>query len=594
MLLLTLLFAGFLGNVSPARLVYTLKFDPADTTMISVHLRVQNAPARVQLAAHAHPEYNDKFWRYIEYVSAVTNHGDMIAVTKIDSVRWQVHNPGGGADLNITYRVKFPEEPTPRASWRPFLAPTGGLVGGPHSFLYIVGLEKESADVTLDIPSSWKVGSGLEGKSSARTFTAKDIHTLMESPMLVGNLSEWTFNVRNTPHRVFYWRLPNSTAFDSTAFVRGIEKLVTQSMSLFGSAPYREYSFLMQDGSWSGGLEHPNSVTLGAESQQLAKDPNFALEDIAHEFVHTWNLMAIKPAAYREADYRVQPPVAELWFSEGLTIFYADLLRRRAGIHVDDSTRVAHLQSIIERYLSMSGNAHFSAEHISRVEYNSPETALGDYNASSHLLGEILGTILDLRIREATNGTRSMDDVMRLMFARSKEKRFTSRDVQQAVNEVCKCDASPIFAKHVFNAGAIDFNQYLEPFGLRAIVAWKPALMRDGKPQPDLRAWGFQDGDTIRLRVSDPNSIWAKAGLHTGDRIVSVNGAAVKSWPDLRNVLRSLSIGDTVTMVVALGGSESSHRVVISGYDAPNVEVRVIERPSERQSRLFRAWASGQ
>ena len=72
--------------------------------------------------------------------------------------------------------------------------------------------------------------------------------------------------------------------------------------------------------------------------------------------------MAIKPVEYREIDYRTQPPVSSLWFSEGLTIFYSDLLLRRAGMPLQDSTRVAHLERLLSRYLGNPAYERFSAE----------------------------------------------------------------------------------------------------------------------------------------------------------------------------------------------------------------------------------------
>jgi len=85
--------------------------------------------------------------------------------------------------------------------------------------------------------------------------------------------------------------LPDATPFDTVAFVSGIRSLVHQAVALFGRAPYREYTFQFEDGAYSGGLEHRNSVTLGARSEELAHDPNSGVQETAHEFVHTWNLM---------------------------------------------------------------------------------------------------------------------------------------------------------------------------------------------------------------------------------------------------------------------------------------------------------------
>jgi len=71
-------------------------------------------------------------------------------------------------------------------------------------------------------------------------------------------------------------------------------------------------------------------------------------------------------------------------------MFYADLLLRRAGIAVRDSTRTAHLERLIGSYLNNPAYARFSAESISRVAYNVEPGALGDYSASTHLQGELI------------------------------------------------------------------------------------------------------------------------------------------------------------------------------------------------------------
>lgn len=585
-----LLFSAAPSPASTPQLGYALRVDPHDLSGVQVELRIRNAPASLQLAAHAHPEYDDKYWRHLEGFEARDASGVSIPTSRVDSVRWNVANKAG--DVVIRYRVRFPGEDGARASWRPFLSATGGLVGGPHSFLYVIGLETLPASVTLDIPEGWRVGTGLPGASTSRAFHARDMHTLMESPMLVGALREWQFRIRNTPHRVFYWPLPNATPFDTVAYVAAIEKFARATVDLFNAMPYNDYTFLVQDGAYSGGLEHPNSVTLGGMSADLARDPYATLTELAHEFVHTWNLMAIKPAEYRTVDYRVQPPVSALWFSEGLTIYYADLLLRRAGLPTNDSTRTAHLETLIERYLSAPGNAKFSAEAVSRVEYNASPTALGDYTASSHLQGELLGTVLDLIIRDSTNGTRSMDDVMRLMYTRFRSRGFTGRDVQQAVNETCGCRSDAIFDRHVRNGNPIEFDRYLLPVGLRVDTSRVPAVASNGTPTKDLRIWGWMDEQNVlRLRISDPSSVWGQAGLHTGDVLVSINGNAVRTWPELRTFLINFPIGDSATLVVQRNSETFRTTVVMQGLMRPVARVVTIPGSSERQRRLRAAWA---
>ena len=569
---------------------YRLTVDTSDLTHIAVELRLLNAPASITVAAAAHPEYDDKYWRYIDDVRVTDGAGNPVTVTRADSVLWRLGNRAG--PLVVSYRLSIPVERLPRPAWKPFLTRTGGLVGGPHSFLYVLGQENAPVFVTLTVPGTWKIATALQ-QVRPNMFIADNLPALMESPMQIGIQSEWSFQVNNITHRVFYWRLPNAAQFDTVAFVNAREKIASGALAIFGGAPYRAYTFMYQDGAY-GGLEHPSSVTLGLPSADLAKDPAAQVLETAHEFFHTWNLMHMKPSNYHTIDYRTQPPVNELWFSEGVTMFYADLLLRRAGLPASQPTRTEHLESTLARYLAIPGQSHFSAEQISRVAYNAGPGALGDYTASVHLTGEVIGAMLDFRVRAATKGAKSLDDVMRLMNQRFAARGFTSSDVQQAVEAVCACKAADIFDGHVRNGGVIDFNRYLAPLGLQATITWGPAAT-NGKPQPDLRLSAFnrENEDALRLQVSDPNGVWGKAGLHTHDVLLSLNGKTVKTWPEFRSTISTLSVGDTVTMTVQHEGATKAVRIPVVGYNRPFVHIEQISSASAEQKALYEAWAGG-
>lgn len=574
---------------------YVVHVDSTDLSGWEVELRVGNPPATFDLAMAAHPEYDDRYWRYLTDLRAEVGGGGA-TITRRDSALWRVVAPRAG-DVTVRYRLQLPPpEGPPRAAWRPHRAPGGAFLGGPHTFLYLIGAERAPVRVTLDLPQGWGVATGLAATADPRTFLASSADALVDSPFLVGHFRSWSLMVDGVPHRVVYWPLPGATPFDTAAFVAGIEGVVRQTVSLFGRMPYREYTFVFQDGAY-GGLEHRNSVTLGAPSGELARDPHAALGETAHEFFHTWNLMQIRPTEYRSVDYRTQPPVAGLWFSEGLTIFYADLLLRRARLPVRDSSRVAHLERSIARYLGSPGNWHHSAEAVSRVAYNAPPGSLGDYSASTHLQGEVIGAMLDLVIRDATDGARSMDDVMRLMLARFAGARgFEGQDVERAVEEVCGCDVTPLFDAHVRAGGSpIDFDRYLGLIGLRHRVERVPAVW-DGRPERDLRIFGWESGggDAVRLVITDPSSIWATAGLHTGDRLVSIDGAPTTTWRALRARLVSLQLGDTIALEVRRPSGPFRTSVVVAGFDRPVVRIEEAAGATARQRALRARWEHGE
>jgi predicted metalloprotease with PDZ domain len=568
---------------------YVVRVDAADRSGWWVELRVQNAPDTFRVAMAAHPEYDDRYWRYISALTAESAAGPA-AVERADSAVWRV--AGRGGEVVIRYRLELPPaEGPPRAAWRPVLAEHGAFLGGPHTFLYVVGAERTPVRVRLDLPAGWDVATGLT-PAGPRTFTAPDADALIDSPILAGRFRRWQFSVDGVPHHVVYWPLPDAAAFDTVRFLAGIEAMVRQAVGLFGGMPYPEYTFVFQDGAY-GGLEHTSSVTLGAPSRDLAESVTALLPETAHEFVHTWNLMRLRPAEYLSLDYRTQPPTAGLWFSEGLTMFYADLLLRRAGLPVPDSTRVAHLERLIGRYLASPGNSRFSAEAVSRVAYNAGPGALGDYSASTHLQGELIGTMLDLIVRDATDGARSMDDVMRAMLDRFAGRRgFEGRDVERVVEDVCRCDVTPLFDAHVRNGGRpMDFDRYLGLLGLRTRITREPAVW-GGRPERDLRifAWEPPGEGGLRLIVTDPSSIWGRAGFHTGDRLTAVDGSPATTWPEFRGRLRNLAMGDSIRLEVRRPGGPHAATVVLTGFERPVVRIEDVPGASARQRVLREAW----
>jgi predicted metalloprotease with PDZ domain len=571
---------------------YILRLDSADLSGFDIEMRIRNAPDTFRVAMAAHPEYDDRFWRFVEGMRVETPRGTG-EIIRLDSALWRIRAAGGEATLR--YRIRLPPpEAGQRASWRPFMSPTGALSGGPHAFMYIVSAPLAPAHVKVEVPRSWEIATGLVPTSDPRTFFAPTAEFLVDSPILAGQFRSWRFDIDGTPHRVVYWAAPDATPFDTTAFVSSLERLSRQAVALFGRAPYREFTFLFQDGAF-GGLEHANSATLGAPSAELARGQAELLGEAAHEYLHAWNLVRIRPAERGVISYRQTGQTRGLWWSEGLTMFYADLLARRAGIPTVDSTRIAHIERLIARYLFSPGNARISAERAGLAEYGTAPGSLGDYDPSPHTQGELLGTILDLVIRQASRDRRSIDDVMRLIMERySGRTGFTGRDIERAVTEVCGCSVRAIFDAHVRSAAPIDVNRYLAAAGLRADVTDQPVLNPQGEVSPDLRIFGWQpDTGRVALLINNPQSAWGRAGLHTGDRLLSIDNQPITTMRELRAAILRARIGDTVIVRVQRPNGSFRASVAVTGYSYPRVrlEEKPDATPLQRQRR--ERWING-
>lgn len=567
---------------------YEMRVDTADLTGFTVEMRVRGARDTLRIAMASHPEYDDRYWRYVENLTAESQ-GATLKVTSEENALWRVDAPGG--DINLKYRIHLPPQTTPtRAAWKPFLSPTGGLIGDLHSLMYVVGATSRPARVTLHLPSGWAIASGLDPTNDPKTFAASSVELLLDSPIVIGQFRRWDFKVNGVPHQVVYLPQPNAAAFDTVSFIAGIQQLVTEAFKICGKPPYGSYTFLYQDGA-QGALEHLNSVTIGAKSQNLAQGLVGVFDTTAHEYFHTWNLMHVRPVERVGLRYRPADPTAELWWSEGVTIYFSDLMLRRAKLPVFDPTRVAHLEHYMAVYLSTPGYSRISAERVSRAAEN--PLALGDDYASTHLQGYLLGAMLDLMIHEATRGQRSLADVMRTLSDRFTPQRgITGRDIERAVQDVCGCDAHAFFEAYVRGARPLDFDHYLLTIGLRTQVSWLPAAGSDGKPEPDLRVSAFNvaEDSTLRLRITDPASAWGHAGLHTGDRLVSLDGSPVAASTDFRSWLGNLHIGDTARLGIVRNGAVSTVAVPVTGYDRPSVRLDEIADATSEQRRLRAQW----
>jgi len=569
---------------------YDLTIDPGDFSSFTVEMKIRNAGENFHLAMVTHPEYDDRYWRYVEDLSLNAKSGKG-KITRLDSSLWQVS--GSGGEVIVHYRLHLPATEGIRSSWKAYLTPNGGLVGGPHSFMYVVGAELAPSHVTLHIPKDWSIATGLQSTLDPNTFFAPTVSILADDPILVGNFKSWKFSVDGVPHRLIYWSQQTTVAFDSLKFLSSLQKIVEETAQLFGRLPYRDYSFMLQDEGVAG-LEHNNSVTIGAPVAQLANSFSGTLFEITHEYFHSWNLMRIRPSGYGEISYKKLPLSKGLWFSEGLTIFYTDLLSRRAGLPQFDTTRLKHLENLVRRYSANPAYQKFSAETISEAAY-APVGMLGNYSAGTHLQGEVIGAMLDLIIRDATDGKRSMDDVMRKMLENfSGEKGFTSKDIERTVSSVCGCNVQPFFQDYVLGKKAIDFKKYLSLIGLQHEIEWKDATDNDAKPIPDLRVFSYQlPGENItRIGITNPTSSWGRSGLNTGDEIISVNGK-VMNVPDFRAFIRNAKIGDTISVEVKRNSGVRKINVFITSYQQPVVKLTQSANRTAKQQKLFDQWLAG-
>jgi predicted metalloprotease with PDZ domain len=394
-----------------------------------------------------------EFGRHAADVAAAAD-GRAARVAALPDGRWVVDvRPGPAARavpwraLRVEYRVRFPSAAaaaTPNN--RNFLRADGALLDGPLTYAYVAGQERLPAHVRLELPAGWRAVTGLEPTADPAVFFARSYDVLVDAPVLAGPaeaLRVWRFAERGVPHRVAYWApagARGAPAFDTAAFVATARAATRAALGVMGEAPYRDYAFLFVDGA-GGGLEHLNSTTIGARADALARDPRAAAGVTAHEFWHLWNVKRLRPRELGPFDYQRVTRTPSLWWSEGVTDYFAAALLRRSGLR-DSAAAVRDLAGALESYLDNPASARVSPERSSETAWD-PPAVNGGYSVSYYLQGKLLGELLELRLRAATGARRGMDDVMRRLYdAFAGARGFAPADVERAVAATCAAGAA--------------------------------------------------------------------------------------------------------------------------------------------------------
>ena len=271
-----------------------------------------------------------------------------------------------------------------------------------------------------------------------------------------------------------------------------------------------------------------------------------------------------------------------------MTSYYESILRRRAG-WIDEEAFYRENANAINTLQNTPGRLVTSAELSSLTAWHSGYGDGNPYsNVSFYLKGSILGLLLDLTIRDATDGARGLDDVMRLLMERYYEqgRGYPEDGFQTAAEEVAGRSLDEFFARYVAGTDELPYAETLEVVGLDVGQV----------AQPDAPAATFgwrirKQGNDVTIIGVLPDSPALTAGVMGDDVLVSLDGQPVDS-ADVGPFLAGHSPGDTVTVTVRRQGRELERQVTLGDSGNLRWTITPVEAPSERQLRLREGWLS--
>ena len=486
-----------------APIVYTLRAPQPGTHVLRVEATVPTA--RRDSVDLMMAVWSPGYYRVEHYASRVrgfaarTADGTALRFTQPAPNRWRIYT-SGRPSVNISYEV-LSQERSVTLNW---VDDTLAVLNGAPTFITLAERAKRPHEVRLELAGLWKqsvTSLNAAPGGAPNHYIARDYDELVDSPIVAGDLRIREFTVGST-HHVFA-SAGDIGAFDDARAARDLAVIVEAQRRFWGALPYSRYVFLNLFRRGGGGLEHLNSTLLTSSAARMATPRAYLgwLQFVSHEYFHAMNVKRLRPVELGPFDYERPPNTTSLWISEGLTSYYGELLVQRSGLSATTDA-LAPLSSHIARVQNAPGRLVQTLEQSSLDVWSGGVSGIGRdtmTTVSYYEKGPVVGFLLDARIRRLTNGRRSLDDVMRLAFARySGERGFTAAEFQKAAEEVAGTSLAAFFRQTLASTDELGYTEALEWFGLqfttgeaRGTGPWLLAARADAtaEQQAHRRAW---------------------------------------------------------------------------------------------------------
>ena len=569
------------AQAPPVRYLLDLR-NPA-SHLVGVTMSVPQAATGTELQF---PTWNN-LYQIRDFVRNVQNvraecQGRKAPLRRVDVNTWK--SIGACSDLKLHYEVYANHDDVFSA-----------VLDSRHAFLnfalllfYLPNQRARAVRVRFLLPAGWKLVTMLDDGPGPGEYQALDYDRLADSPAEAGNFQQYDYVQKGATYRIVVAGSP--ALYSPERLVAVLKKITSTETFLMRDVPFKRYTFMLFfPPRGGGGMEHRNGTAIGVPAAQMRDGLDSLQRTAAHEFFHLWNVKRIRPQGLEPIDYIHGNDTSDLWFSEGVTSTYAQLVLLRSGL-ISKKQFYAHLAVEINRLRARPARFFQSAEESGReawlekyADYFRPERSISYYNK-----GELLGDLLDLAIRHGSDNRYGLDDLMRrlnLNFAR-RGRFFTDADLEDIIPSLAPhFGVKEFFCQNIDGAGDLDYAKYLGYAGL--------ALKAEEKEVPDLGFKSLQ-GFTGPVHVDSvvPGSNADKAGLRPGDILLKLDGVELPVIPEREMIY--FKPGQKVTFNVQRGTTLLDIGFLLGSRTQVVYKVEEMSHATRSQMEVRKGWLKGQ
>ncbi|OLC08437.1 MAG: hypothetical protein AUH42_01435 [Gemmatimonadetes bacterium 13_1_40CM_70_11] len=528
--------------------------------------------------------------RYVRHFRAQSSAGRSLFWDRFDKDTWRVVT---GRSDRVTVEFDYLADTIDLSLAR--IVGEFGEVLGTNVFLYEEGQLGRPAEVRFALPPGWQVTTALRPNATGGgTYTAANYDELADAMTFVGKYSLDSLQVEGRWIRIAVWPAADYTAAVARNMRASVEKMAKVQDQLLGGPPYDTYTIFFnvihEPVGFGGGLEHLASqydiMPAGAFADEAGNFGDFMLPLLSHEFFHLWNVKRIRPAEMWPYDYHAEQYTPLLWWSEGVTDYYADLTNLRAGLWTPEhffanmAQNIEQVESALEPWSEEDGSV---ATWINEVYVNSSQLY--------YPKGSLTGLLLDISIRDASDNAHSLDDVMRALFSRyyKQGKGFRTADLLALLREMGMPDVDGFYQRYINGRDSLPYAAVFTKAGIAfgrqvtttAFMGVSTAVSPHGQ---------------IIVQTVSPGSAAAEAGVQPGDVLSKVGEIAVTVDQDWAGAFRTRYKGQTgapLTVAVLRGTQAMALATHVRERQLFNFSVSAVPTPTPKQARIWHGIATG-
>jgi predicted metalloprotease with PDZ domain len=553
--LLTILLLIGLQNSFAQRVSYIVSFPNIAHHEALIELIVSDVPTRTavfRMSRSSPGRYaTHEFGKNVYDVTATDQAGKPLAVNRIDGDVYEVPHAGSYVRLKYTLYGNYAD------GTYAGIDPAGVHLNMPAAFLWMKGVDNVPITIHFNLPEQehWTIATQLQPTNDPNTFMARGLQYFMDCPVVIGNLNYRNWVVKNPDGKTYNFRIALDGTADSAdfnAFSDKVQRIVQQEQAVYGEVPaydYGTYTFLASINPYvhGDGMEHRNSTMITIGSAFHGEDRMLGV--FAHEFFHCWNVKRIRPRTLEPFNFEKSNMSHELWFAEGFTQYYGNLLEVRAGIGKDTDFVKRGIAQLIDIKTNTPGARLYSPVQASEMAvFTDAGVAVDKTNfpnifTSYYPFGASIALALDLELRGKYHKT--LDDFMQAAWRKfgKPEVPYTVSGLQDVLAAVTgdRKFAEEFFEHYIYGHDPIDYNTLLAPAGFLIRKA-DPGKAWIGTPQMSEREGLLIEHITLR------GTPLYDAGLDVDDKIISIDNQDIRTFSDLAAVLDRLHPGNPVNI----------------------------------------------